>query len=257
MPHEFRDVLGRLDVKSRRSHQAEGARFMGKPPPSRPKKRRERGDDGISWDKINKCYVGTDLARQSTAAESAVGEPCAAGPRPRSRTSSTRCTTSSTPASRPQAAYTRPAVRHGLARFAGTRPAHHGHLPGQAEKWIYPAIGATKLKDFKATDADRFFRTSPGTQQGVAVKIKSTLIRSIRRAQKYDLIGRNVAKLSTCRRAARPPVTGHERGASGPRCSGPRAARATGYAKVVKVSPAQYAATHAAFGRGSTNGCAD
>ena len=29
---------------------------------------------------------------------------------------------------------------------------------GQAEKWIYPKIGATKLKDFKATDADRFFK---------------------------------------------------------------------------------------------------
>ena len=25
----------------------------------RPKRRRERGDDGISWDKVNKCYVGT------------------------------------------------------------------------------------------------------------------------------------------------------------------------------------------------------
>ena len=32
---------------------------MGAPSPSGPKKRRERGDDGISWDKINKCYVGT------------------------------------------------------------------------------------------------------------------------------------------------------------------------------------------------------
>ena len=30
---------------------------------------------------------------------------------------------------------------------------------GQAEKWIYPKLGATtKLKDFKATDADRFFK---------------------------------------------------------------------------------------------------
>ena len=26
---------------------------------SKPKRRRERGDDGISWDKVNKCYVGT------------------------------------------------------------------------------------------------------------------------------------------------------------------------------------------------------
>ena len=67
---------------------------------------------------------------------------------------------------------------------------------GQAEKWIYPTIGATKLKDFKATDADRFFR-GPGTVLSKAslVKIKSTLTRSIRRAQKYDLIGRNVAEL--------------------------------------------------------------
>src|SRR5216117_2540936 len=25
----------------------------------RPKRRRERGDDGIHWDKVNKCYQGT------------------------------------------------------------------------------------------------------------------------------------------------------------------------------------------------------
>ena len=25
----------------------------------KPKRRRERGDDGISWDRANKCYVGT------------------------------------------------------------------------------------------------------------------------------------------------------------------------------------------------------
>ena len=31
---------------------------------------------------------------------------------------------------------------------------------GQAKKWIYPRIGATKLKDFRATDADRFFKSS-------------------------------------------------------------------------------------------------
>src|ERR1700744_4439189 len=30
------------------------------PQPSEPKKRyRDHGDDGIHWDKINKCYVGT------------------------------------------------------------------------------------------------------------------------------------------------------------------------------------------------------
>ena len=67
---------------------------------------------------------------------------------------------------------------------------------GAAEKWIYPAIGATKLKDFKATDADRFFRNAAKElSKASLLKIKGTLTRSIRRAQRYDLIGRNVVEL--------------------------------------------------------------
>ena len=118
---------------------------------------------------------------------------------------------------------------------------------GQAEKWIYPAIGATKLKDFKATDADRFFRNTARTlSKASLVKIKSTLTRSIRRAQKYDLIGRNVAELvdlpqgqpghpsrAMCEEQAAKVL----RAASG---------QATGYVNVVKVSSGRYAATHAA-----------
>ena len=67
---------------------------------------------------------------------------------------------------------------------------------GQAEKWIYPKIGAKKLAEFKATDAERFLRdVAKVLSKASLVKIKSTLVRSIRRAQKYDLIGRNVAEL--------------------------------------------------------------
>jgi hypothetical protein len=68
---------------------------------------------------------------------------------------------------------------------------------GQAEKWIYPKIGATKLKKFRAPDADRFFREL-GQVLGKRslMMIKSTLRRSIRRAQKNDLIDRNVAELA-------------------------------------------------------------
>jgi hypothetical protein len=39
---------------------------------------------------------------------------------------------------------------------------------GAADKWIYPAIGATKLKDFKATDADRFFRNTAQALAGTS-----------------------------------------------------------------------------------------
>jgi hypothetical protein len=32
---------------------------MSRPRPPEPRRRRERGDDGISWDRVNKSYVGT------------------------------------------------------------------------------------------------------------------------------------------------------------------------------------------------------
>jgi integrase len=53
-----------------------------------------------------------------------------------------------------------------------------------------------KLKDFKATDADRFLKDL-GKVLGKRslMMIKSTLRRSIRRAQVQDLIGKNVVEL--------------------------------------------------------------
>jgi len=33
-----------------------------------------------------------------------------------------------------------------------------GTIVGQAKNWTYPKIGATKLRDFTATNADNFFR---------------------------------------------------------------------------------------------------
>ena len=118
---------------------------------------------------------------------------------------------------------------------------------GQAEKWIYPKIGATKLKDFKATDADRLLRAvAKVLSKSSLVKIKSTLVRSIRRAQKYDLIVRNVAELvdlpqgqpgHPSRAMTEEQATKVLRAASG---------QATGFVKVVKVSQGKYAATHAA-----------
>ena len=67
---------------------------------------------------------------------------------------------------------------------------------GQAEKWIYPKIGGVKLKDFKVADAERFFREiAEVLSKRSLMMVKSTLRRSIRRAQKHDLIGKNVAEL--------------------------------------------------------------
>jgi integrase len=120
-------------------------------------------------------------------------------------------------------------------------------LTGQARKWIYPRIGATKLKDFSATDAVKFFQQiAPFLSKRTLVMIKSTLRRSVRRAQVHDLIGRNVIELidlpagkpgrpsraMTQDQAAKVLKTAN---------GGP-----TGYVKVVKASSGRYGATHAA-----------
>jgi len=68
----------------------------------------------------------------------------------------------------------------------------------QAQKWIYPRLGARKLKDLKATEVERFLNDL-GKVLGKRslMMIKSTLSRSIRRAQVHDLIRRNVAELAS------------------------------------------------------------
>ena len=82
------------------------------------------------------------------------------------------------------------------------------------------------------------------------VKIKSTLVRSIRRAQKYDLIGRNVAELVDLPQGqpGHPSRAMTEEQAS--KVLKAAGGQATGFVKVVKVSQGKYAATHAATGSG-------
>ncbi len=158
------------------------------------KTRRGRGDHGISWDKINKCYVGTislghdgsgkrtrRTVRGKTKAEvkdklAKLADEINAG--------------INTPAT-----YTvGQCVREWLD---GLDPGTLASYRGQAEKWIYPKIGATKLKDFTVADAERFFKELGNVlSKRSLLMIKSTMRRSIRRAQKHDLIGRNVAELA-------------------------------------------------------------
>ena len=213
---------------------------------SKPKRRRERGDDGISWDKVNKCYVGTislgygddgkrqrRYARGKTKTEvkdklDKLHEEIKAG--------------IETPAT-----YT---VRQCVSDWLDSLeldPHTMATYRGQAEKWIYPRIGRTKLKDFKATDADRFFREVAKVLSKASLrKIKSTLVRSIRRAQKYDLIGRNVAELIDLPQGQR----GHPSRAMTEEQAGmvlkAAGGQPTAFVKVVKVGQAKNAATHAA-----------
>jgi transposase InsO family protein len=61
---------------------------------------------------------------------------------------------------------------------------------------IYPKVGVRKLKDFTATEADNFFEELGRVlSKCTLVMIKSTLRRSIRRAQVHNLIARNVVEL--------------------------------------------------------------
>jgi type IV secretory pathway TraG/TraD family ATPase VirD4 len=49
-------------------------------------------------------------------------------------------------------------------------------IVGQAQNWIYPRIGARKLRDFTATEADNFFKElGQVLSKRTLVMIKSTL----------------------------------------------------------------------------------
>jgi hypothetical protein len=209
----------------------------------KPSRRRERGDDGIHWDKVNKCYQGTislgygddgkrlrRTVRGKTKTEvkdklDGLHKEIKAG--------------IETPAT-----YT---IRQCVADWLDSLeldPHTLATYRGQAEKWIYPKIGRTKLKDFKATDADRFFRdVAKVLSKASLVKIKSTLVRSIRRAQKYDLIGRNVAELVDLPQGqpGHPSRAMTEEQAS--KVLQATSGQPTGYVRIVKVSQGKYAAT--------------
>ncbi len=163
---------------------------------SRPKTRRSRGDHGISWDKINKCYVGTISLGYDTTGKR----------RRRTVTGKTKAQVKdklitlreeiSAGVQTPATYTVEQCVRDWLDSLA-IDPGTIATYRGQAEKWIYPRIGAAKLKDLKVTDIELFFGDiAKVLRRPSLVAIKSTLRRSIRRAQKHDLIIRNVAELA-------------------------------------------------------------
>ena len=212
----------------------------------KPRRRRERGDDGISWDKVNKCYVGTislgyddtgkrlrRFVRGKTKQEvkeklDGLHDEIKAGIH--------------TPAT-----YTVKQCVMDWLDSLELDPHTMATYRGQAEKWIYPKIGAKKLAEFKATDADRFLRdVAKVLSKSSLVKIKSTLVRSIRRAQKYDLIGKNVAELIDLPKGqpGHPSRAMTEEQAS--KVLQAACGQPIGYVRVVKVSQGKYAATHAA-----------
>ena len=161
----------------------------------KPKRRRERGDDGISWDKVNKCYVGTiSLGYDDTGKRLRRFVRGKTKQEVKDKLSDLHDEIKAgiwTPAT-----YTVEQCVMDWFDSLELDPYTMATYRGQAEKWIYPKIGAKKLAEFKATDADRFLRdVAKVLSKPSLVKIKSTLVRSIRRAQKYDLIGKNVAEL--------------------------------------------------------------
>lgn len=108
------------------------------------------------------------------------------------------------------------------------------------------------LRTFKVDDADKFFREiAPFLSQRSLVMIKSTLRRSIRRAQARDLIVRNVIELIDLPsgRPGRPSraMTEEQAAAVIKTARG----QVSGYVKVVKASSGRYGVTHAATETGT------
>jgi integrase len=215
-------------------------------PPSKPKKRyRDHGDDGISLDKINKCYVGTiSLGFKG-------GKRVRRTVRGRTKTevkdNLDKLHAEINAGIRTPATYTiEQCVKDWLDSIE--RDEHTlATWRSQAKKWIYPKVGSTKLRDFTAADAEKFFEELAGSlSKRSLTMIKSTLRRSIRRAQVHNLIGRNVVELIDLPSGqpghASRAMTQEQAATVLKTASG----KATGYVRVVKASKGRYGANHAA-----------
>jgi integrase len=163
--------------------------------PTPRRKHRDYGDDGIYWDKVNRCYIGAisrgfdgDGKRKRPTVRGKSREEV------KDRLKTLHAELDSgihTPAT-----YTvEECVRDWLDELT-LDPDTVAEYRGQAEKWIYTKIGAIKLKDFTVAAAERFFQQiAKHLGKRSLMMIKGTLRRSIRRAQKHDLIGKNIIDL--------------------------------------------------------------
>lgn len=164
--------------------------------PSEPKRRRrDRGDGTIAWDKVNKCWVGS--ISLGTNSDGTRNRPSVRGrTKTEAKDNPDKLREELNAGIRTPATYTiEQCVKDWLDSVEYDEHTMET-LTGQAKNWLYPKIGATKLRDFSATDADKFFKAlATKLSKRTLMMIKSTLRRSIRRAQVHDLIGRNVVEL--------------------------------------------------------------
>jgi integrase len=210
------------------------------------KRRRDRGDGTIAWEKINKCYVGkVSLGFNSDGTRNR--------PSVRGKTKAEvkdkleRLREEINSGVRTPINYTVELCVEDWLDSIERDPHTMETLTGQANNWIYPSIGATKLRDFTATDADSFFKElGQVLSKRTLVMIKSTLRRAIRRAQVHDLIGRNVVELIDLPggQPGRPSraMTLAQAGKLLKAASGQR----SGFVKVVRAAKGRGGAAHAA-----------
>jgi hypothetical protein len=141
------------------------------------RRRRDRGDDGIWWDRANHHYVGAvSLGFNSDGKRN---RPTVRGrTRVEVKEKLDKVHDEFNAGIHTPATYTvEQCVKDWFASIE--RDEHTMQtLIGQARKWIYPRIGATKLKDFSATEAVKFFQQiAPFLSKRTLVMIKSTLRR--------------------------------------------------------------------------------
>jgi integrase len=213
----------------------------------KPKKpRRGRGDNGITWDKVNKTYVGS--VSHGYQADGKRFRPTVRG-RTKAEVKDRLDELEGEIAAgvRTSATYTVGECVADWFESIERDPHTMATFTGQARKWIYPRIGSVKLRNFGAPDAERFFRQiAPHLSKRSLVMLKSTLRRSIRRAQVHGLIARNVVELIDLPsgKPGRPSraMTQEQASAVLKAAKG----RTGEYTRVVKASNGRYGATHAA-----------
>ena len=159
-----------------------------------PRRRRDRGDNGTSRDKVNKCYVGTISlgydgdGKRGTAV-------CPRQDQDRGKGQARRAARRDQGWRSHSSQLHGRAVRPGLARLDRARSAHHGHLSRAGREVDLSEDRRKKLGGFHGHRRRTIpQRTRQGAQQAIAGDDQEHA-RGRSAERRYDLIGRNVAEL--------------------------------------------------------------
>jgi hypothetical protein len=133
------------------------------------RRRRDRGDGTIAWDKASNCYVGNAVARLQRRRQGAEPSQRTDKAKAEAKDNLDKLRDEINAGVRTPATYTIEQCVKDWFDSIERDPHTMESIVGQAKNWVYPKIGKTKLEDFTATDAGQVLQGTRGSDRQAVI----------------------------------------------------------------------------------------